>query len=72
MVNEIVHNKWTQKIKDDAEEKVTLYYLNIQACSTDTIHTVWPPIFIVCEKGNHKGNAPGSAIPTDHIPNIKC
>ena len=41
VVNEAVYNKWTQRLKDDAEEKSTLRYLNIQACSTNTLHPVW-------------------------------
>ncbi len=41
MVKTAVHDKWTQQLREDAEKKSTLQYLNLSQCRTDKLHQVW-------------------------------
>ena len=40
-LNKAVHASWINALKEEAEEMSSLCYLNISACSTNTVHPVW-------------------------------
>jgi hypothetical protein len=41
MVRSAVTCEWTKRLKEEAREKTTLSYLNIESCSLQKVHTVW-------------------------------
>ena len=40
-VNGAVHGLWTKELRETARDKSSLQYLNLEGCSTDSVHPVW-------------------------------
>ena len=40
-VKEAVHKLWTSKLRKEAHQMSSLTYLNIEACTTASLHPVW-------------------------------
>ena len=40
-ITRAIHDKWTEKLKEEAATKSSLAYLNVKRCSTSKMHPVW-------------------------------